>query len=139
MHNKNSSLVIGSYNCRSYNSSKDRFIDGILSKVHILFVQEHWLSSSQISSLDRLNPKFLCTGVAGFDSSEILAGRPYGGCAILWRSDLKVIAKVLDSNSRRICAIRLSFKSVTLLLINVYLPYENSELNADEYADQLLL
>jgi len=40
------------------------------------------------------------TGVSGFDSSDILVGRPCGGCAILWRSDLYVEVRPIDTNSQ---------------------------------------
>jgi hypothetical protein len=29
-------------------------------------------------------------GTSGFDISDVIAGRPYGGCAILWLANLYV-------------------------------------------------
>jgi len=56
----------------------------------ILLLQEHWLSDAQLSVLGNIADNVSYTGVSGFTNSDILAGRPYGGCAILWRSDLMV-------------------------------------------------
>jgi hypothetical protein len=55
--------------------------------VLFIFIQEHWLSSSQLSQIDHINSNFLCHAVSGFDNSQVLSGRPYCACAILWRSD----------------------------------------------------
>jgi len=77
------------------------------------------------------------TGVSGFDSSDILVGRLYGGCAILWRSDLYADVEVIDTNSRRICAIRLVSGSLKLLLVNVYMTYEGNDAMTEEFVDQL--
>lgn len=136
MYNTNS-VVVGSYNCRGFNNSKTGFVSHILARVDVLFMQEHWLSDSQLASLSSIQPDFLSTGVAGFDSSEVLAGRPYGGCAIFWRSNLAFKVSVLHSTSRRLCAIRMSSNSVNLLLINAYLPFENNDCNTEEFTDQL--
>lgn len=136
MHDANS-IILGSYNCRGYNESKKEFVRHILSKVNILFLQEHWLSDSQSASLVNIDSGVLCTAVSGFDNSEILSGRPYGGCAIFWRSGLKLNVSVLKTDSRRVCAVRMSSDKIKLLLVNVYMPYENSDSNIDEFSDHL--
>jgi hypothetical protein len=51
-------------------------------------LQQHWLSDDQISILGQINDKFSFAGTSGFDGSDVSSGRPFGGCAILWRSDL---------------------------------------------------
>lgn len=136
MHNSDS-FSIGSYNCRGYNDSKIEFIRCFMSKLDIFLLQEHWLTDSQLSILANIDNAFLCTGVSGFDSSVILSGRPYGGCAIFWRSDLKLKISILKTASRRICAVRMINDIFKILLINVYMPYENNGDNADEFSDHL--
>jgi len=37
------------------------------------------------------------------------------------------------------CAIRISNESFKLLLINIYMPYENQDDTTDEFADQLFI
>ena len=59
------------------------------------------------------------------DSSILLRGRPFGGCAILFRKSLISSVTMLSTNAKRFCAIRLSDQSgYTVLLICVYLPTE---------------
>ena len=67
----------------------------------ILFLQEHWLSDDHLKLLGGIAHKFLYTAVSGFSNADVLAGRPYGGCAILWRSGMSVTVNVININSRR--------------------------------------
>ena len=48
------SLSIGRYNCRGFNADRQRYIKSLLSKLSILFIQEHWLSDSQLTLLSVL-------------------------------------------------------------------------------------
>jgi len=130
-------LSIGSYNCRGFNADKQRYIKSLLSKLSVLFLQEHWLSDSQLALFSTLDHNFLFTGVSGFGNIDVLSGRPYGGCAILWRSDIAANVKVLDVCSNRVCAVRLRLDSCCLLLVCVYMPCEGDDSKTDEFANQL--
>jgi len=73
---------IGSYNCRGLSSRfKKDYIAGLLNDCDIFCIQKHWLHSKQLSDL--CHDGFVYAAVSGFDDSEVLAGRPYGGCAIM--------------------------------------------------------
>ena len=135
----NKSIVLGSYNCRGYNESKCVYARQLLSKVDILYIQEHWLSDDQMVILGNIDSHFLFTGTSGFDNSNVLPGWPYGGTAILWRSSLNMKISVLKSASRRLSAIKVTVdNNMNLLLINVYMPYENGEHNVDSFSEQLI-
>ena len=57
------------------------------------------------------------------DTYRLLPGRPFGGCAILFRKSLLPCVTTLQSNSNRFCAISLiDSNGASILLINVYLP-----------------
>ena len=99
------------------------------SNAAIMFLQEHWLSDHQLQLLSELDFHYLSIGVSDFANSDILTGRPYGGCAMLWSS--------LRSNSNRICAARMENDMFRLLLINVYMPYEGSDESIEVFTDQL--
>ena len=126
-----------SYNCRGINIVKTEYINSLLSMCDILFIQEHWLCDAQIQSLSSLNSDFLSCGVCGFDSQTVLPGRPFGGCAILWRKELCADVRVIDTGSRRVCAITCISDSYKLLFINVYMPFENGDANIEEFCLQL--
>jgi len=130
---------IVSYNCRGFNTSKEAYIRSLLLNSAVLFLQEHWLSENQLQLLDNIDDCFLCAGVSGFDNSDVLRGRPYGGCAIFWKSNIFSSVNVISLSSRRICAIRISSDNFKLLLINIYIPYENQDDTTDDFADQLFI
>ena len=127
------SITIASYNSRGLNQSKQSYISRLLNRCDFLFIQEHWLSELQLESVGRINSGVLYPGVSGFDNSDILKGRPYGGCAILWHSNLMASVCSVVTNSSRICAARVVTDSWKLLLINVYMPYEDGDERSDEF------
>ena len=59
----------------------------------------------------------------GLTVSDVLVGRPYGMCAILWHSNLNARVTPLIVNSRRVRADLLSLDtdSVKIILVNVYI------------------
>ena len=58
------------------------------------------------------------------DSSEVILGRPFGGCGFLIRKSLLHYVTRLKSNSKtsRFCAISIDTGSFITLLMCVYLP-----------------
>lgn len=114
-----------SYNCRGYNVTKLPYIASLLTSCDILFLQEHWLSESQLHNLNNISSSHMSTGTCGFDNNEILMGRPYGGCAILWPVNLKGFTHFVDTNNRRLCSLRVCNDDYKLLFINVYMPCQS--------------
>lgn len=112
-------FIISSYNCRGFNSSKSAYLSSLLSKSSILFLQEHWLADAQLSILGSISSNVSHIGISGFDNADVLCGRPYGGCAILWHTSLAGVMCPIHIDSRRVCAARLTLDSIKLLLINV--------------------
>jgi len=130
-------LTLVTYNSRGFNTKKQQFVKSLLARCSVLFLQEHWLSDGQLPMLGNLDTNFAHIGISGFGNTNILSGRPYGGCAILWRSDLSAQVQVLDTKSARVCAVRFVTNICRLLLICVYMPYEGGEAMTDDFADQL--
>ena len=126
-----------SYNCRGFNSYKSVYICHLLQTCDILFLQEHWLSEGQLSILDSVSGTHSASGICGFDSKQVLTGRPYGGCAIFWRRDWGMHVSVVDTKHNRVCAIRLYNADVNLLLVNVYMPCESDEVAHDDFCSVL--
>jgi len=104
-----------------------------------LFLQEHWLADAQLSILGSISSNVSHIGVSGFDNVDVLSGRPYGGCAILWHTSLAGVVCPIHIDSRRVCAARLTLVSVRLLLINVYMPYEDGDDKTYEFTNIVAL
>ena len=133
-----SPIRIMSYNCRGLNSIKREFVNTILPDCTFLFVQEHWQSVSQLCDLGTINNNYLAHGVCGFDNNAVMAGRPYGGCAIFWNKCVEGKVLPVSVESRRIAAIKVCTPSYSLLLINVYMPCEDgSSETCDEFCTVL--
>ena len=109
MATKFSEFPVTTYNV--YNATKCDYIGSLLSRS---MLQEHWLSEEQLSILGRINDIFSVAGTSGFDDSV------WWLCYILWRSDLSIAVSALVTNSRTICAIRLTIEQITFLFICVY-------------------
>ena len=66
------------------------------------------------------------------DSSEILSGRPFGGCGILYRKSLSPLIRRIFTSSQRLCAISLTLHNFldnspfVILFVCVYLPTDYS-------------
>ena len=134
MAENNSHLKIGSYNCRGYNASKVTYILQLLKQCEFLFIQEHWLSDSQLQTLNNICSTHSSHASSGFNNDDIISGRPFGGCAIFWRADIDAQVNFLPTKNRRICAIRVCNDTYKLLLINVYMPYESDTAAAEEFS-----
>jgi hypothetical protein len=61
------------------------FVQYLLNDCDICMIQEHWLFSEQLQSLN-VSDEFSSIAVSGMFSTEFIAGRPFGGCAILYRN-----------------------------------------------------
>ena len=133
----NASVTIMSYNCCGFNKLKCDYIKSLFASCNILLLQEHWLSDDQLTMLGSIDSMFSHIAVSGFGNSDVLDGRPYGGCAILWRSDMSIKVNTVDTNSKRVCAARMMNDNLKLLVICVYMPYEGNNEMTDEFIEQL--
>jgi exonuclease III len=133
-----SCVVIGTYNCRGLRDDRCEYMFRLLNQVDVLFIQEHWMSDDQLDNFQAQHDIYL-HGVCGFASNEVLSGRPYGGCAIICNRRLHAEFTPVESNSKRECALICALGKVKILLINVYLPYENDEDSHEEFSLQLAI
>jgi exonuclease III len=107
----------------------------------VLFSKEHWLSDNQLQLLGRLKENFEYVGICAFENRDILNGRPYGGCAILWRTDLMCNVIPLTTNSNRIGAVSMEKNNnlSKILLANAYMPYESDDESTAVFTEQLCI
>ena len=92
------SLRCCSFNCRGWNSGVIT-LKNYIDSLDLCFIQEHWLHSDHINQVRDISPDFLSVGVSGMNNSDLLLGRPYGGCSILYRKSLSSCIVPLDSCS----------------------------------------
>ena len=78
------------------------FLKNILDSIDVCFLQEHWLIPEQFNQIDAINDDFLSVNVCGMDNFSLLAGRPFGGCSILYRKTLSLTVSPLSLSSNRV-------------------------------------
>ncbi len=120
--------------CLSYGwNNGSLLLRDIMNSFDLCLIQERWLFDEQLFNMN-IDSDFLSFGVSGMDSSVLLHGRQFGGCAFLFRKSLAASINTLQTDSKRFCALKLIDSDNTeLLLINVYLPtdYGTSESYSD--------
>ena len=136
-----------SYNCSNFNGEKHTFIKNLLTDCDFLLLQETWKYQDELLEIiDReLNVDNVLFNINGnikgmacspMNPDEQLVGRPYGGCAILYKDTINCNIEELKCESSRLMAILLSWDSFKILLINVYMPTDSGVLN-NEYTEVL--
>ena len=124
-------LRICSFNCRSLKNSLVP-VQTLCNSNDIVFLQETWLSKFELSMLNGIHPEFIGLGISAFDSSSaLLAGRPYGGLAILWRKSLHPSVSA-QTHSDRIMQIDIMTEVCTVSLFNVYLPTDYHDIDSHD-------
>ncbi|ELT97547.1 hypothetical protein CAPTEDRAFT_202914 [Capitella teleta] len=133
-------LNLGSWNSRGHGPDRLIYIEHLLQKCNILLIQEHWLFDSELSKLAyNSSTEITVMGSSGMDPEKLLVGRPYGGCALLYKTCLRCSITPIPVDSRRIFACIIEMVGFTkFILINAYMPCDshNIVLN-DEYKEIL--
>lgn len=114
-------LIIVSYNLHGLNQGIVGLHE-LISKIspHVIFIQEHWLTSSNLYKLDNISADYYSFGSSAMNNITAagpLYGRPFGGTSILIRKNLARVTKTIIA-SDRFTVIRL----VNWLFINTYMP-----------------
>ena len=129
-----SCIRFSTFNCRGWRSGSN-YVATTLNSLDFCLIQEHWLLTEHLGALD-ISDEFISIGVSGMDSSNLLSGRPYGGCAILYRKSVSSSIHMVNSCSKRFCAVTLSDTNPATnctsntLIINAYLPTDYGSLDS---------
>jgi len=140
MDNTTKHFVIASWNSRGHGDNRIDYMKKLLQNVDVLMIQEHWYFENDLNSIVNSMDGIHVYGTSGMDPSNLLHGRPYGGCAILYSKHLKCKFTPVDSVSSRCCAVIMELPDLTkVLLFNVYMPCdtEHDQENAELYLDVL--
>ena len=117
------SFKIVSYNMHGFYNGID-FVNEILDKVDCICVQEHWQREQSLSVFNYIDDKFSSISYSSMYVDDLHArGRPYGGLAILYRSNkIKLIEKFNMCMNKRVCTALFDVLGTQMLLFNVYFP-----------------
>ncbi len=87
-------LRLVSYNCKGWHNGS-LLVSDLLKSCDICLVQRHWLLKEQLHNLS-IDSDFLSCSVSGMDSSVLLHGHLFGGCAIFLLWVLLVCLKLIQ-------------------------------------------
>ena len=90
--------------------------------------------------LKQINDDVCYSGSSAMVESQALVGRPHGGTAILWRSNIGFKVTPISCESVRLSSVMLNINSlVSFLIVNVYMPCDERRTgdNLNEYLEIL--
>ena len=119
-------MFLMSYNCRGLNDLKKHYVKTLLKDCDILFIQEHWLSTGSIKAMHSEFPDHNVFAKTGMTENTLLAGRPYGGTAIIIRKTLSCTSVLLQCDSKRICPVMSDFTEFKILFLSLYMPCDSA-------------
>ena len=137
---QDSKISLITFNCRSFNDRRIDYIKRLFHCCTFLLLQEHCIYASMFDKLNSIDKNVSFCAVSPMIEGELLVGRPHGGCAIIWNSNIKYkITKVVCS-SPRLCAIDVVLdQNINILICNVYMPCDDRSVakNLEIYNDVL--
>ena len=89
LFNMDMNISVTSFNCKGHGDDRQEYIEYLTRVYDIVLPQEHWYHDHDINSLSNRIDNVQVYGASGMDQSELILGRPYGGCAILVKSSIK--------------------------------------------------
>ena len=100
------SITVSTFNLHGYSASSKYLRDCISTHGGIWMLQEHWLSEHQLQQLQQLGVQFVArSGMEEAVTTGVYRGRPFGGVAICWSSDLnKTISPITNFKHKRVVA-----------------------------------
>ena len=120
-----SKLSIFSFYVQGFDNSLN-YVQYLLKTVDIMFIQELWLLSCNLSHIYDLNNDFVVYSKSSMDlkcSNGLLVGRPYGGVAVLWSKRLgNRMPFCCNDNDGRIICIKMCTAKCKFLISGCYFP-----------------
>jgi len=124
-----STVSVASFNMHGFNNSW-LYLQELTQNFQIIFVQEHWLSCSQLSYLNHVSSDFVVHSSSGMNevcSAGLLRGRPFGGVAALIHSNISNSVKFIGaSDDGRVITLMLDLNSSKFLLFGCYFPCDDN-------------
>ena len=114
-------LRIASYNCKFFDGILTyKYCKELLQNVDFLLLQEHWLYEQNFHKFEEIDKSInICIeGKSAMNPEVIRAGRPHGGCAILWNSNIGYKVTPIQTISKRLNCLNISCKEDNKFLLS---------------------
>ena len=118
-------MKIISYNIQSFGKDKYKTVQDLLEVCDLLLLQEVWKFEHEFNNIIKSDFQgFECVFTSPMDEKVPLTGRPYGGVGILYRANSNFTVEKIVCISTRLCIIKINTDKSSLMLFNVYMPYD---------------
>ena len=129
-------LKITTFNCQGFKDRMYDYVKEVFLKCDIMLLQETWLYNFEHTNFTNIIPNSQFHAISSMDETNTQRkGRPFGGCAILWKNYITVSITPVNTTSPRICAVEVNSKQCKVLIVTVYMPNDND--NHELYGDVL--
>ena len=119
-------LSLVSYNSQGHGIGRIEYLNKLVNNVDFVLLQEQWYFEDEIASLSNVLQNTIVHGKSQMSSNDIHEGRPFGGCALIWKSSFKYPVIPIETESNRLCIIKCQIGSISLLVCNVYMPCDTT-------------
>ena len=104
----NNQISFSSYNIKHYDSTKIDAVKDIFKNSSFMILQETWLTESEFTRRFKNDfPNGECFASSRMEQEEIRPGRPYGGVAICYHSNLRCQVENIPTESKSICVLKI--------------------------------
>ena len=125
-----------SYNPTGWNSFKTDFIKNQLNPndTYIIAIQEHFMLKQNLFKIQAAFSDYDVFAVPAVkNNSQIMSGRPSGGLAFLYNSNLgKFVTRISCPNSSRVQGLKLDLQNESFVFINAYFPVDKRNCEIDD-------
>ena len=127
---------IVTFNCRSVKKNI-HIVKELCNKFKLIALQETLLPQQDSDFLNTIHDKFSYIASSPVDLRQgLLRGRPYGGLAFLFKSEIASQITFIPTNNERLLCIDMNVNGIIIRIVNCYLPYFNGT-NISDYIDLL--
>ena len=134
---KDDSLLISSFNCQGFKARNFDYVRKLFDRVDILCLQKHWLYDYEFIKFPEVLNNCNFFAKSSMKNNILVSGRPYGGVAIIYKSNLNFETEIVETLSDRLLICKINLNERNILLCNVYMPTNNIA-NNDKFSDILL-
>lgn len=113
------------WNCQGIKNNSS-WLKSVINGIDIIALQETWLFDFESNHLS-FDKSYSVFQTSAMPNGKKLTGRPYGGLALLVKSNLIKNVKPFKIIDSRILAITVNVNDSSLLVINVYFPVNSSQ------------
>ena len=89
-------IKLCSFTCKGFNISKVKHVNEVLKSCDILMIQETWLLTSQIGTINKEFSNYDAFGISEINEKSLISGRPHGGCSFLFRKSISSNISFID-------------------------------------------